>query len=140
MLRYRTARIVVAYTLQMFAKTTPEVLSSFTDVTIVPCKGIRIPESGKFLLVEKHPHFTLLPLDVGSTAKSQTTHLGMLRYRTARIVVAYTLQMFAKTTPEVLSSFTDVTIVPCKGIRIPESGKFLLVESRILAFGIRNTV
>ena len=92
----------------------------------------------------------LLPLDVGSTAKSQTTHLGiretvsrgveMLRHRTARIVVAYTLQMFAKTTPEVSSSFTDVTIAPCKGIRIPESGKFLLVESRILAFGIRNTV
>ena len=64
----------------------------------------------------------------------------MLRHRTARIVVAYTLQMFAKTTPEVSSSFTDVTIAPCKGIRIPESGKFLLVESRILAFGIRNTV
>ena len=82
--------------------------------------------------MENHPHFTLLPLDVGSTAKSQTTHLGirdtvsrgveMLRHRTPRIVVAYTSQMFAKTTPEVSSSFTDVMIAPCKGIRIPESG------------------
>ena len=27
----------------------------------------------------------------------------------------------------------------CKGIRIPESRKFLLVESRILGFGIRKT-
>ena len=29
--------------------------------------------------------------------------------------------------------------ITCKGIRIPESGKFLLVESGILGFGIRNT-
>ena len=28
---------------------------------------------------------------------------------------------------------------PCKGIRIPESRNFLLVESGILGFGIRNT-
>ena len=28
---------------------------------------------------------------------------------------------------------------PCKGIRIPESRKFLLVESGILGFGIQNT-
>ena len=27
---------------------------------------------------------------------------------------------------------------PCKGIRIPESRNFLLVESAILGFGIRN--
>ena len=27
---------------------------------------------------------------------------------------------------------------PCKGIRIPESRNFLLVESGILGFGIRN--
>ena len=40
-------------------------------------------------------------------------------------------------------------VVPCNGVRIPKSGKFLLVESglqekfacgiRILGFGIRNT-
>ena len=30
------------------------------------------------------------------------------------------------------------SIAPSKGIRIPESGKFLLVESLILGFGIRN--
>ena len=29
-------------------------------------------------------------------------------------------------------------IAPCKGIRIPESKNFLLVESGILGFGIRN--
>ena len=28
---------------------------------------------------------------------------------------------------------------PCEGIRIPESGKFLLAESGTLGFGIRNT-
>ena len=28
---------------------------------------------------------------------------------------------------------------PCKGISIPESGKFLNMESGILCFGIRNT-
>ena len=28
---------------------------------------------------------------------------------------------------------------PCKGIRIPESGKFSHVESRILGLGFRNT-
>ena len=28
---------------------------------------------------------------------------------------------------------------PCKGIRIPESRKFLLVESGIMGFGIQNT-
>ena len=32
-----------------------------------------------------------------------------------------------------------LSIAPCKGIRIPESVKFLLVESGILGFGIRNT-
>ena len=31
------------------------------------------------------------------------------------------------------------TFTPCKGIQIPESGKFLLVESGILGFGIWNT-
>ena len=29
-------------------------------------------------------------------------------------------------------------VAPCKGIRIPESRNFLLVESGILGFGIRN--
>ena len=31
------------------------------------------------------------------------------------------------------------SIAPCKGIRIPEFGKTLVVESGILDFGIRNT-
>ena len=30
------------------------------------------------------------------------------------------------------------TFAPCKGIRIPESTNFLLVESGILGFGIQN--
>ena len=30
-------------------------------------------------------------------------------------------------------------LIPFKGIWIPESGKFLLVDSRILDFGMRNT-
>ena len=34
--------------------------------------------------------------------------------------------------------FVILEIAPCKGNRIPESGKFLLVESGILGFGIRN--
>ena len=29
-------------------------------------------------------------------------------------------------------------LAPCKGIRIPESGKFLLLELGILGFEIRN--
>ena len=33
----------------------------------------------------------------------------------------------------------DYKITPCKGIRIPESVKFFLVESGILGFGIQNT-
>lgn len=32
----------------------------------------------------------------------------------------------------------SITLTPCKGIRSPESRKFLLVESGILGFGIRN--
>ena len=32
----------------------------------------------------------------------------------------------------------DYKITPCKGVRIPESVKFFLVESAILAFGIQN--
>ena len=32
----------------------------------------------------------------------------------------------------------DTKFAPCKGIRIPESRNFLLVESGILGFGIRN--
>ena len=36
-------------------------------------------------------------------------------------------------------TFGKHNIVLCKGIRIPESVKFLLVESGILGFGIRNT-
>ena len=32
----------------------------------------------------------------------------------------------------------SVTFAPCKRIRIPESRNFLLVESGILGFGIRN--
>ena len=32
-----------------------------------------------------------------------------------------------------------VLVAPCKGIRIPESGKILLMESEILGFGIQNT-
>ena len=31
------------------------------------------------------------------------------------------------------------SITPCEGMRIPESGKFLFVESGTLGFGIRNT-
>ena len=34
----------------------------------------------------------------------------------------------------------ELLLALCKGIGIPESEKFLLVESRILGFGIRNTV
>ena len=30
-------------------------------------------------------------------------------------------------------------VTPCRGVRIPESRKFLLVESWILGFGIRTT-
>ena len=30
-------------------------------------------------------------------------------------------------------------VAPCKGIGIPESGKFSLVESGVLGFGIRDT-
>ena len=41
------------------------------------------------------------------------------------------------------ASYTPICFTPCKGIWIPESGKFfgklLLVESAILGFGIRNT-
>ena len=32
-----------------------------------------------------------------------------------------------------------VNRLPCRGIRIPEAGKVLLVESRIQCFGISNT-
>ena len=32
-----------------------------------------------------------------------------------------------------------VCVAPCKGVRIPESEKLLLVESGILGLGIRNT-
>ena len=32
-----------------------------------------------------------------------------------------------------------VLFAPCKVMRIPESGKFFLVKSRILGFGIWNT-
>ena len=32
----------------------------------------------------------------------------------------------------------NVRLAPCKGIRIPESRNFLLVESGILGFEIRN--
>ena len=32
----------------------------------------------------------------------------------------------------------DYKITPCRGIRIPESVKFFLVESGILGFGIQN--
>ena len=32
----------------------------------------------------------------------------------------------------------DLSIAPCKGIRIPESMNFVLVESGILGFGIQN--
>ena len=34
--------------------------------------------------------------------------------------------------------FLEGQVAPCKGIRIPESRNFLLVESGILGFGIRN--
>ena len=33
----------------------------------------------------------------------------------------------------------DLFVAPCKGMRILESGKILLVESGLLSFGIRNT-
>ena len=33
---------------------------------------------------------------------------------------------------------TVLCIAPCKGIRIPESTNFVLVESGILGFGIQN--
>ena len=33
----------------------------------------------------------------------------------------------------------DLFVAPCKGMRILESGKILLVESGILCFGIQNT-
>ena len=36
------------------------------------------------------------------------------------------------------SQAQDQSFAPCKGIRIPESRNFLLVESGILGFGIRN--
>ena len=38
-----------------------------------------------------------------------------------------------------LHTIHHLNSAPCKGIRILESGKFLLVESRILGFAIRNT-
>ena len=38
-----------------------------------------------------------------------------------------------------LQTIYHLNSAPCKGIRNPESGKFLLVESGILGFGIRNT-
>ena len=38
----------------------------------------------------------------------------------------------------VCSYLMGTTIAPCKGIQISESWKFLLVESGILSFGIRN--
>ena len=60
-------------------------------------------------------------------------------------------KIFAMHTSDVLSNglivqtwhrckrvFTSLPLV-CKSIRISESGKFLLVESTILGFGIRNT-
>ena len=42
------------------------------------------------------------------------------------------------TTPFEEISLQVLNIAPCKGIRIPESRNFLLVESGILGFGIRN--
>ena len=36
------------------------------------------------------------------------------------------------------TQFLIVCLAPCKGIRIPESRNFLLLESGILGFGIRN--
>ena len=38
------------------------------------------------------------------------------------------------------STVSDNEAAPCKVIRIPESGKFLIVESGILGLGIRNLV
>ena len=39
----------------------------------------------------------------------------------------------------VQGEFAAINVVPCKGIRILESRKFLIVESGILGFGILNT-
>ena len=39
----------------------------------------------------------------------------------------------------VQGEFAAINVVPCKGIRILESRKFLIVESGILGFGISNT-
>ena len=36
-------------------------------------------------------------------------------------------------------TFIESRFALCKGVRVPESGKFWLVESGILGFGIQNT-
>ena len=36
-------------------------------------------------------------------------------------------------------TFIESRFTLCKGVRVPESGKFWLVESGILGFGIQNT-
>ena len=38
-----------------------------------------------------------------------------------------------------LAKISTELFASCKGIRIPETAEFLLVESEILGFGIRNT-
>ena len=51
--------------------------------------------------------------------------------------IAYFLSRFMW--PPLWRAVSKQCIAPCNGIRIPECGKFLFMESGILGFGIRNT-
>ena len=57
-----------------------------------------------------------------------TLHLGLRRGEVLWFLKKIILQ----------PDLTTHQLAPCKGIRIPESGNFLLLESGILGFGIRN--
>lgn len=75
--------------------------------------------------LKKHPHFSLLQLDVRvplkrATPRTWTSENAMdlgneMLYATTLLGVLYTLQMFAETTPEASSSF----MYKCK-----EEGRF----------------
>ena len=71
------------------------------------------------------------------TSKWQT-YLSYLHLETLRV---HNINSLAITVVLTISSDNLFNLAPCKGIRIPESGKFLHLESGILeifACGIRN--
>ena len=99
--------------------------------------------------VLKNPLFVKIPRNEGWIPSPRLRFLWIFYYHRCRISVAQCTCILNYPLYTSISAWTEVRIAPCKGIRIPKSVKFVLVEcgiqqicaleSGILGFGVWNT-